>query len=418
MLVEKEKRNYFDTGFHISGHRLLRRTLVHFTLVQQITLKPYIYDNDIQQCMKEQYISDTTAMLQDDHDELSILTYLRQQGIEPEESKEIIEAARMELMKSRLQYAPKKNKRTFYIWLSITAIILIADLIILPRPSLVQYTVILSMLGAAAFVFSGYMCILYYNSWTPEFLKYRESPKLNFSFLPIFLIPAVIVYFIISAVFSSVEKRSLSQNKIKATGTIIDGHSYASRRLDFSEVTVEFTTKEGEIIVATEDISKYSFKKFYKGQKVDLIYSAIDPQNIDLLTEESDVKGLTDSEERDITASDLVDLMRADPLKAGDQLDKITFGWNYDTPKGLWSNSRKDLAMRIGPNEVIFFTRALATHIYPKQFIALGFKQTSESSNIPFSRKPQVFENAVNKATISVTGDGTRDIYMITIIKK
>src|SRR5436189_6478973 len=114
----------------------------------------------------------------------------------------------------------------------------------------------------------------------------------------------------ISWQFSSVADQSLSEHMEKAKGTIVSGYSVSSRRADFAvQVTVQFKTKEGEQIRATEDISSYAFRQFYKGQQVDLVYSTTDPTNIDLLTGETNIKTLTKSEDRDINPADLIEMM-------------------------------------------------------------------------------------------------------------
>jgi hypothetical protein len=365
-------------------------------------------------------VSEVFQLMKQGADDLDVMLYLREKGIDPEEQEPIFESARLLILEDRMKYRPKRNKAIFFMWLGLSLLIFILGMAVLPYNSRVEFKFILSLLTTIAILFCAYMAFFYYKSWTPEFLKERETPKLSLALVPLLGVPAVIIYFIISWHFSSVAEKLLSKNMERATGTIIDGQSYSTRRLDFTEVTVKFTTKKGEVIVATKDISKYAFRNFYKGQRVELVYSTLDPRNLDLLTNESNVRSITGSEERYIYPKDLLQLLELKKEQIGPALDNICFGWTYNEKKVTWTNNRKNMMYSTAGDQSILIMQSNVAAVYPKYFKELGMMPANTNSKLPMFIGG-VFENAQYRAEVRYkasdngAGDGA---YIVTLAKK
>jgi hypothetical protein len=357
------------------------------------------------------------------HTNPQITAYLQSEGIAETEFSAILEAAHARLQEEKLAYFGKRNKRMFFIWLAAASLILVLYLFILPHAHIAGYETFLGILGTALFCLFCFLAMAYNKSWEPASIERQEKPKIDFGFMAIFLIPAVIVYFLFSWRISSGQDMLLKQSQERATGRIISGKSTSVTRLrggsaEFSEVTVAFVTKNGKNITATEDISSYEFKNFYKDQEVELIYSKDDPQNIDLLTNASSIKEFIGSEERDLTAEDLLGLMNERRQTVLGKLNHISFGWQYRSADSAWINEKKELAIAIKDNELMCISGYIAMIKYPKQLLALGFVQTSEQQGGAAAMVGnKEFKNEQYNISISVSRDGEQKV-MTMITKK
>jgi len=366
----------------------------------------------------KQLTSEVVQMLREGHDELDVTLFLREKGLEPEATKPILEQAKIERLAEKMTYLPHRNKRIFWMIVTITVAVLIIDLFVLPSADRIGYSTMLSIVGSAAFVFCCYLVLLYYKTWTPDFLKHRDSPKWNFSFFPLFLVPAVIMYFVMSWIFDSRAKKDLAANMERVKGTIIDGHSYASRKFDFTAVTVQFTTKTGQQLSVEKDISKYSFQKFYKGQPVDVLYSRSNPQIVEILTDDLNAQEVTNSEEREIKIQDLLGLFEMNPDDISAKLNKITFGWDHSSPGDTWINNRKNLFLQANTQTLTFNTQSSAGLTFPKQLQQSGFKRIGEVSKTPFSQAPQTFENEKFNVVLKMNVIQGQFLHTVAITRK
>src|SRR3954469_4305620 len=108
---------------------------------------------------QQELIVEAVEMLRNGNDDLDITLFLKENGLEPAETKEVIDAARNEFLIEKLKYLPKRNKAIFILWLVITTAVLLADLFVLPGASRIGYSTMLSMAGSAAFILCGYLAI-------------------------------------------------------------------------------------------------------------------------------------------------------------------------------------------------------------------------------------------------------------------
>jgi hypothetical protein len=350
--------------------------------------------------------------------------YLRSEGVAEADFTSIMDAAQSKLAEERAVYFSKRNKRFFYVWLSLALITLVLFLFVLPYKNIGGSETILAILGTGLFCFFCFLALAYNKTWKPDFVQKHETPNIQYSFLVIFLIPAVIIYFIFSWRFTAGQQQVLKQTQEKAIGTIVSGKTTQVKRLrgggfEFSEVTVEFKTKDGTDVVAAEDLSAYELKSFYKGQKVELIYSKNDPQNIDLLVNESHVKELMGSEERDITPDDLMNLMTAQKENIAGVLNKIKYGWQYDDKNSGWANEKDGSALIITGNTLTFISKSEFLFTYPKYFLQMGFKQTNaEKTNGANFAGKKIFEKDGYTVTIEMISDGGSSKSVTAISRK
>lgn len=361
--------------------------------------------------------SEVVDMLRNGYDELNVTLFLRDQGLEPDAAKLILEKALEERLQEKLTYLPQRNKRIFWGIVAITVLMMWLVFFVWPSADRIGYSTMLSIVGAALLMCCLNFLVLYYKSWTPEFLKHRDSPRTNFTLLPLFLVPGVIVYFIMSSIFDSKAKQELAANMERTKGVIVDGHSYASRRFDFTAITVQFETKAGKSFTVEKDISKYNFKEFYKGQTVDVLYSRTNPNIIEILTEGMDARDVTKSEERDITVKDLLALIGAEPRSVAARLDKITFGWQYDSTQQSWSNERKKLFLQLDRSSLTFRTLASTGLLLPRQLQENGFTRSGAAPSTPFPQAPQKFTNGQWSAVVEMNVIGNMTAHTLVLSK-
>ncbi len=349
--------------------------------------------------------------------------YLQAAGVNEVDYASIINEANARIWEEKLAYYQKKNKRIFTLWLSLSIATFILFLFILPYISSKSNGTLLAVTGTVLLVFFSYLAMLYNKTWEVDYIKDHESPHISFGFLFIFLLPGFLFYYLLDWRFSNVSYNALKNTQEKATGTIISGKSLTMGRggaIDFTDVTVQFQTKEGTTITATENISKYDFKKFYVGQHVDLLYSKEDPLNIDLLVDKSHVQDLAGSQERDITHEDLIRLLSVKKEDMLAELNKIKYGWEYDSLHAMWINNKANGAITVNENEINLIGPENIG--YAERLKRAGFKRTdSANSNKAidlFSTKPKTFEKDNYIATVQKIKDKTTFLTMITIQRK
>jgi amino acid transporter len=315
--------------------------------------------------------------------EYEIVDFLRNKDIPEDEITAVIDAAKAVYHEERVTFYKKQNKLYFILWTSLTVLCLAMFLFVLPAQDLGEHSTILSIIGAALFFGLAYPAIAYSKSWRDEFVRKHETPNIDFSFFPIFFIPAVIVFFIFSWRFESASDRILRDTKVEATGKVISGSSTEVKRVlrsggvTFSTIVVEFMTEEGNKVIAYEDVSSYEFQQFYIGQEVNLVYSKTNPKNIDLLVNAENVRELMDTQERQIDPSDLIALISTKQEDVLGKLNKIMYGWNYNGEKSMWINEKHNSIVMLADNEVRFIASSEFAHTFPTFLTGTGFRKTS-----------------------------------------
>lgn len=239
----------------------------------------------------------------------------------------------------------------------------------LPTTSIVDNVTLISIFGAVLLSFSIYFSYVFYNSWYPENIS--ENATLDFDlggffsfFVPLAFIPSFIFFFLIQNRIENGAKKTLIETKVETVGVITSGAFYESRSLkgrrsNDAEITVKFITKDKDkrTIKKTIEIMPNEFNNYYKGQKVNLIYSSVNPYNFMLLNSDEEVRAIFKTEERAIVFDDLTAFLENNQKQISEKLNTISYGWNYDSNKNSWINSSRESLKMKKDSDILFFPR-------------------------------------------------------------
>lgn len=311
-------------------------------------------------------------------DQYEIEDSLKRKEIAPSEFDGIIEAAQGKILKHKLKTYPRQHIIRFTVWTILLLFFSALFFFILPQLGITRNTVILSILGTICLSISLLNVFIYYGSWREANIKKFGKPKAPIEgYALVSFFPGFIFYFIISNCFSSGADKILKDTQEDAIATIIDGRSIEGRSLNFASVTVEFTTKDGRVVKAVEDVSTYEFKEFYLGQKLNIVYSKSDPHNIDLLIDNYSVIKMKGTKNREIEPNDLLKLATVSFSDLGTELNKINNNWVYNEAEGVWvdEKNRQALSTRKKPDQVILMMPGGYSNDFnfANKFVEFGF---------------------------------------------
>ncbi len=247
---------------------------------------------------------------------------------------------------------------------------LIPDHIYNSSPALISFT------GAVLFTVFFVLAIVAFLNWRVHATK--DETKGTF---PVLL--GILIGFILIAMsmvfwmhFGSKESAELKLHGQKVTGVIIDGSSIESRHGGSYTVTVSFNTIDGRAMTVEESVGESDFKKLQTGQEVELLYSTKDPNMIELLINPEIVKDYTGGEEREITARDLLEILKTDSSSVSGLLKTINSGWNYQSEDSLWMNTRVQAAINLKTGSVRY-VKINRPYFNINEFNGLGFRTES-----------------------------------------
>jgi hypothetical protein len=314
----------------------------------------------------------------------------------------------------------KKNKFRFITYISLLILTLIIFIFYLPIQIELPST-IYPIIGSVLICIFSFISFAYVNTWNPEYVKKYETPNINYIFL---IIPCGILYFIIALRFEVVADNILKENQVDVIGKVISGGQteIQNRRgnITTSTIVVEFLTKEDKKIIAYEDISSYEFNQFYMNKEVKLIYSKSNPENINLLISSSDLRKFKNSKEKDIVAKDLIHLMSIDNKNIEAELNKISYGWEYNNQELLWINNRKNVGVSVTQNLVLYIDQNFYTSDSFLEESSFKRVDKTNSDNLSEYNDNKVYENDNYKATVKMLrrGNGQEPLAITTITKK
>jgi len=274
----------------------------------------FISIRSIRYMENEKIIALIIEKLEADYQEFDIKQYLIRRNVDVSNFKALFEKAKNQLEHDTRS---KNSRRSLVLFATFTFLTLATAVFFysyLPAEIESEDQVFLSLMGALLISVFGLLAIVFYGNWANQSKETVITPTINYPLLfTIALFPSMLLFFILSSKFDSTAKELLKQNKVEVTGTIISGGgtqltNLKGQTVDFSKLVVEFETVEGQKVIAYKDVSKYELEKFYLGQDVKMIYSKSNPNNIDLLSFDSDVKELMGSEERALKVNDLFTL--------------------------------------------------------------------------------------------------------------
>lgn len=312
----------------------------------------------------------------DDQDQIE--DSLKRKEIDPAQFNSLIDEALAKILEHKLKTYPRQHIIRFTVWTILLLVFSVLFFFILPGLGITRNTVIISILGTICLSICLLNVFIYYGSWRKRNIEKYGKPKPPIeAYLFVTFFPGFIFYFIISSCFSSGADKILKETQEDAVATVIDGSSIEGRRINYASITVEFTTKDGKVISAVEDVSTYKFKDFYLGQKLNIVYSKKDPHNIDLLIDDYSVRKMTGRDSREIEPNDLLKLTTVSFSDLGPELNKINNNWVYEDSEGVWIDNKRHQAIstRKNPDQVVLMMpRGYGNDFdFANKFLEIGF---------------------------------------------
>ena len=338
---------------------------------------------------REELIAAVVKLLNEQKLKFEIKNFLTREGVAEADFDGIIREA-------TLIHSTRSTKKRKIIWISATVFTFIFFYFLIPNTVYNTFPLIISIIGAALFTLFLAQSIGDFKSWDEFNTENKEQQDWRHRTIPFLVIPGLVMVFVFFMHFVSEEKSELQQYGEKVSGVIVDGSSIKSRRGGSYEVTVKFKTKAGKVHRVKESVGEHEFASFYKGQKVDLIYSKKDPTIIELLTNKETLQAYTGSEERNLAVKDLITLLSDEKKDTGLFLNKINYGWSFNKKDSLWVNERKESAINLQPPYGIrCVTYGNSFSEFPDEFLKLGFQPVEFED-----KKVKFYESDEYKASI------------------
>lgn len=169
---------------------------------------------------KTQIIETIIEKINNNYDHYDIEEFLERKGINPADFDILIEAAENKILAHKLKTYPKQNKFRFIFYMVLFVLSFLFSIIILPILNIRNGIIPLSIFGAISISLSGCYALLFYKSWNKDFVGKVGKPKFNLStYLLIFSVPTVLLYFLIS--WSTINGAGHDLYKLKSTSKII-----------------------------------------------------------------------------------------------------------------------------------------------------------------------------------------------------
>ena len=271
-----------------------------------------------------------------------------------------------------------------------------------------------SVVGAALLTFFLIQAIGDFKSFRAFNNPKPEEKNLAHKIAPWMVFPGIVMVFVFVINFSSNEREELLAHGLKAKGTIIDGSSMKTRRGGTYEVTVIFKTKDGKEMTVKESVGEDEFKRFYKGQEVELVYSSRNPDMVELLTNSNTIETYSGVKDRDINAKDLMKLVTFSPDSVGEVLNTINYQWTYEKEENTWINERKNLLIKVQPNQTVnYLTSGDAFITFPTELKKQEFEEIPSAD-----KKVKLFENDEFLASLETQIMESRGIATIITMHK
>ena len=333
--------------------------------------------------MKENpFVIRAVQYIKADYNDFEIRIFLLEEGALEDEVDNILQEATVILEEEQVETNSKKYKVFFVLFAVLFVAMFYYFLFVLPA-KIESASIPYSLLGSMLICLFGILSFVYFGSWNKD--KLRKTGGINLKFDVLFFLmmfPVIIMYFIINSVFEDVAQDMLKKNQIEVVGTVISNRATktVSGRITEIKIVVEFNTLEGEKIIADKEVSLYEFNQIYEGQEVNVVYSRTNPHSVDVLLFDDAIRKFKNSAERDITPRDLANLIGLEKEQVGVELNKIIYGWEYDTNKKVWLNDRKGVGISVRESEVSYLSSntQFASYLLQKDgFVAINKNDSS-----------------------------------------
>ncbi len=359
---------------------------------------------------RKDLLIEVTKRIQRNEYSYQIKKYLESKGLSEEKQDEILAEAKKNIRDEKLKKLPLQNKIIYYIFLALTIAIFILFVFIVPRYNIYNSSNFYAAIGTLLFVIFAIMTIVYKSRTSEESVELQADDKLktDYGVLGLLaLIPTVILLFLLIWRYSHTEDAILKETQVHTTGIITSGISTSSRSYSSSTVIVEFTTLEGKKMSIKEEVGSGEFRTFYKGQRVNMIYSSRFPSIIELLTNKAEIRDFTGAVERDISPQDLMAILKDELLLTEASLNKISYGWKFDEKASAWGNESKKQYLTKTRNQVIFVTDLQTSYSFTNSLKAAGFgKKTIKKEEKGFDKfKHENLENRIGGVGIYESDD-------------
>ncbi|MES2111985.1 MAG: hypothetical protein V4577_24725 [Bacteroidota bacterium] len=374
--------------------------------------------------MKARFVEQATDMWKSDLSEESMIFSLKDAGADPNEIDGIIAAGYAEYVAQRTVI----NKTCFYVALGLLIVTIIVFIAVLPGNNMIVGKIPLySILGTVLTCLFAFYTFAYRNTWKSPFIEKRPKPKIFHFFLVTLILPGIVVYWIFSARFSWAQESVLKGTQVEAIAHVLNGRTTGIKQLlrggaiTHTSVTVGFVTEKGDSVVVTKEIPESRLRDFYKGQELHIIYSKENPQNIDLLTDDETVRNLRKTEQRPLFITDLLRLSALKPDQLSAELNRISYGWDFNAAKGIYVNEHFKNAIGFIGSKLAFICEQEDRFAIIDSLKAKGFQKvsTDDSTDI-LHTGPFTFENAQYRVDLrvefihpGVDGDGP-EVVMVT----
>lgn len=352
---------------------------------------------------KEGAINIIVRFLKEEKPEEEIKSYLTSLGISERDLGMLIAEAKDSL---------KNDTKRRIIWCTLTVFIFILFYFLIPNTIYNTAPFIISIIGGILFTVCLAQAIGNFRNWEDFNSKNKEDWRSRY--IPFVVIPGFAMIFVFVMNFSSNEKTELKKHGQLTTGIIVDGSAIKTRRAEIYDLTVRYQTKEGRVCIVKETVGKNEFTKVHKGEEVELIYSTKDPTMIQLLINEQSIQSYTGSDERQLNITDLINLLNTNSNQIKSSLNKITYGWRYNTNDSIWENQRTTSAIKIYPNkEIRCLTFGQSAFKFSNEFKKLNFNLIpTENKEVSFFESDQYY------ASLKITLGHVNAVGTITTLRK
>jgi hypothetical protein len=316
----------------------------------------------------------------------------------------------------RLLTMPKRQKRLFAVLSAITLLLFALFFFLLPSFVLFSYKLWLSILGGVLISAAAFITWGLYKSWTPERIKEGWKFRLTGLFFVVLIIPATIIAGINWFVFDAAQSRRLREHHEVADAVVVYGQTISTRRADFTSITVQFRTKDGTLVTASESVPKSMFDRYYKGQMLKISYLPEDPNIISLLQSEGEARSVLGTEERRIRIADLITLSKSPADSIQGLLGNISYQWRYDKSIQKYVHEKNMEAINVVNGEVLYLS-PYSPQIFKDELPKLGFRLLEENKTGGIIMENSIYESDSHRITVERQAVDNSPVYIYLLTK-
>lgn len=218
------------------------------------------------------------------------------------------------------------------------------------------------------------------------------------------VVPVVLSWFYMTYLAGIYQTKEMQKCGIITSGLIVNADKdvsihasrYSVRKAESSFVMVEYFTQKQEKRIAKIDVTDQEFERLSISSKVNLIYSPINPEHVELFLYPENTDKYLNKTIPDVNITDLIALMKGDYLQQKQYLDKYNYGWTYNSKDSVWSNFLKDRVLKV-VNPDYGQLQFYSTNTFLNTIEQSGFqKKEGQNEFMPFYESKDYIVNSVN----------------------